>query len=333
MRGISLILSAVLMFAAYAADAATTRAIRSGTTAVERIASPSAGYTYNYMYPYLNNEMRTALNPGVTTSQSANPINTVVRTEQLSAPRRVVARSTTGAAPAAAARAATNTAIRANTTATAPAAAQNTNPNRRVVARAATNSTGARDTRGDYSYLERARENAAANMPTSTKVAVSSARCLADYIDCMDGYCKRENMAYNRCYCSSKLAQIDSQYKNQIDDLVTKLITVRNKGNWTRAEMDEYWMSVIGQYTGENSWANLESALDINWADLESRVRGQQAFTTGNDYCVRNLSNCYAMAGNMRDAYVSQINRDCQVYENSLQLLKNALESTIRTYE
>ena len=346
MKGICLIFSVIAMFIVHAADAASTRAMRSGTTAVERIASPTAGYNYNYMYPYLNNDMRVALNPGVTTSQSTSPINAVVRTEQLSAPRRVVARSTSNpttnvSAATAAARSAANNAAamaasaRAATTTgtgtTQTTAAPNTNTNRRVVARAAapqSTTTSVRTSRVDNS--------ASSNLigpVSSNRNVVSSSRCLADYTDCMDDYCKRENTRYNRCYCSSKLAQIDSQYKNQIDDLAKKLITVRNGNAWTDAEFNEYWMSVIGKYTGENSWVNLENALDINWADLESRVRGQQAFTTGHEYCARNLSNCFYMAGNLRDAYVSQIGRDCQAYEQTLQLMKNALESAIGNYE
>ena len=49
-------------------------------------------YNYNYMYPYLNNQMRTNLNPGTINSQSQNPINAVVKTQKLSGTRRVVPR-------------------------------------------------------------------------------------------------------------------------------------------------------------------------------------------------------------------------------------------------
>ncbi|MDW3024125.1 MAG: hypothetical protein R8N50_00330, partial [Alphaproteobacteria bacterium] len=34
----------------------------------------TTGYNYNYMYPYMNNQMRTNLNPGVTPSQNSNLI-------------------------------------------------------------------------------------------------------------------------------------------------------------------------------------------------------------------------------------------------------------------
>ena len=69
--------------------AITTR----NTGARAATASPAAAYNYNYMYPYLNNQMRTDLNPGVTPEQGSNPINVITKTEQLSAPRRVVSRT------------------------------------------------------------------------------------------------------------------------------------------------------------------------------------------------------------------------------------------------
>lgn len=93
--------------------------------------------------------------------------------------------------------------------------------------------------------------------------------------------------------------------------------------------MNEYWMSTIGKYTGDNSWTNLENALNIDWAGTESRVRGQQAFVTGHEYCAQHLRGCYYMATNLRDAYRSEIARDCNAYEQSLMRLKNAAESLI----
>lgn len=332
MRKASIIFIVCLIMPLHHVCGATTRAMRSGTTATERTANPMAGYNYNYMYPYMNNEMRTALNPGVTTSQSTSPINAVVRTEQLSAPRRVVARPTPN-----------NTARVANS---------NTS-NRRVVARSASNGGGrytqrttvtARDSgrdnaiytnaiRGDTTQLARARAAAMDTPMETTAEPVSSSRCLADYIDCMEGYCKRADAAYNRCYCSSKLAQIDSQYKDQIEKLLLQIVELRGTNTWTQSEMDEYWMSVVGKYSGQNSWANLDQALNIDWASTESRVRGAQAFTTGHEYCTQHLKACYYMATNMRDVYVSQISRDCQSYEQALQVIKNAAESIVETYK
>ena len=38
------------------------------------------------------------------------------------------------------------------------------------------------------------------------------------------------------------------------------------------------------------------------------------------------------MASNLRDAYKSEINRDCEVYEKSLQKIQDAAESVIESY-
>ncbi len=293
----------------------------------------TTGYNYNYMYPYMNNQMRTNLNPGVTTSQSTNPINTVVKTIPLSSPRRVVPRPTNNTA-----RAATVTSARRTTatpgnarvgTPVAPARATNTN--RRVVARSGlrTPATMRTSSRGDASYTARAATNAA-NYATTDTNRVSSARCLADYTECMNGYCERSKTPYNKCYCSSKLSQIDAQYQDTIDGLIKQILTLKNTNKWSNNDMNEYWMNTVGQYTGgENSWVNIENALNINWADLESRVRGQGAFNTGHEYCVQHLRNCSYMANNLRDAYRSEIARDCATYEESLQLLKSVAESII----
>ena len=150
----------------------------------------------------------------------------------------------------------------------------------------------------------------------------------------MNDYCERENTEYNRCYCSAKLAQIDAQYKTKIDQLIKEILTVQNENHWTDAEMNEYWMEMVGQYTGENSWENLEDALDFDWAGLtNSNVRGQQAFAMGHAYCVQHLRGCAYMQTNLRDAYRSEIARDCATYESSLQKLQNAAESLVESYK
>lgn len=97
--------------------------------------------------------------------------------------------------------------------------------------------------------------------------------------------------------------------------------------------MDEYWEDVVNQYTGTNSWANLEEALDIDWASTESTVRGQQAFAMGHQYCVQHLRGCAYMQTNLRDAYRSEIARDCAAYESSLQILENVAESVAQAYK
>lgn len=302
--------------------AITTR----NTGARAATASPNAAYNYNYMYPYLNNQMRTDLNPGVTPNQGSNPINVITKTEELSAPRRVVSRSAARSATPAA-RAGTTNSVR-----TAPVAGQNTNTTRRVVARSGTKTSTMRSSRGDASQTVNAAANATAAAALNTGTSLPSTRCLADYTECMNRYCQREKTAYNRCYCSSKLAQIDAQYQPAIDSLIKQILSLRSNNAWTDAEMNQYWMDTIGKYTGDNSWVNLDNALNINWAGTESRVRGQQAFATGHDYCVQHLRGCAYMASNMRDAYRSEISRDCATYESGLAKIKNAAESIVESY-
>lgn len=296
------------------ADAATRDAQLTNTT----------GYNYNYMYPYMNNQMRTNLNPGITPSQNSNLIDTVVKTTPLSTSRRVVPRA------AKTARVATNTAT------TARAGTPSAQSSRRVVARRGNlrgnetqtiinNSTN----RGiPTSYTN----STTTTTQTTTTERVSSTRCLSDYTECMNMYCQREDTKYNRCYCSAKLAQIDSEYQPAIDNLIKQILTLQSTNNWTEEEMNEYWMSTVGKYSNENSWTNLDNALNIDWSNMESRVRGQNAFATGHEYCVQHLRGCFYMAGNLRDAYRSEIARDCATYEQSLQKLKNAAESIVESY-
>lgn len=312
----------------------------SGAATVQSDATQTSAYNYNYMYPYMNNQMRTELNPGTTTSQNLNPINIAVRTENFGTTRRVVPRraANNGATNARGATGARAVASPAPTPARGAMPAASTTQSRRVVTRSATNGGGtyrratARSARGDASYLNQTAANTA-NATESTVQPVPSARCLADYTECMNGYCQRENAAYNRCYCSAKLAQIDSQYQTQIEDLIHQIIRLQNTNYWTDAEMNDYWMSVVGKYSGENSWVNLDNALNIDWASTESRVRGQQAFVTGHDYCVQHLRGCQYMAANMRDAYRSEISRDCTKYESALQTIKNVAESLVESYQ
>ncbi|MBR5153327.1 MAG: hypothetical protein IKW57_00840 [Alphaproteobacteria bacterium] len=299
----------------------------------------TTGYNYNYMYPYMNNSMRTNLNPGVTNGQSSNLIDTVVKTEKLpsTTQRRVVSR--------------TNTSRSARSATMAPKQTSTNQSQRRVVARtntvrSATTAGTARRGNGDRGYNVQtvinnsggdrsnptySTRSAATNLvSTQTSERISSVRCMTDYTECMDDYCKRENTKYNRCYCSSKLSQIDATYQPAIENLITQILTLQSENNWSDSEMDEYWMSTVGKYSGENSWTNLDSALDIDWSSMESRVRGQNAFNTGHEYCVQHLRGCFYMASNMRDAYRSEIARDCSTYESSLSRIKNAAESIIK---
>lgn len=286
--------------------------------------------SYAYMYPYLSNQMRTELNPGTSVNQVNNPVDVIVRTEKMSAPRRVVPRSR---------RATTQSSARVTPVAnTARAATNNGGANtsqRRVVARQSANSARvATNNGGARAAVKQIARTGGTLTTTTTNTGVSYNRCIADYTACMDGYCARENTAYNRCYCSAKLAQIDAQYQNKISDLVTQLIQMQSGTIpfWTAEEMNEYWMETIGNYVGTNSWLDLENALNIEWPSPEERMRGQQVFLTGHQYCSQHLRACAPMASNMRDAYRSQIGRDCATYEATLGKIQNAAETVIENY-
>lgn len=283
---------------------------------------------YANLYPYMTNKMRTALKPSDTTTtlSSTDFSSTINRT--INSPvtnRRVVARPATQKSSSSSSR---NSAPSVGRAAVKPT--KNTQ-SRRVVSRQSTaaNYNARGGSRLESSYIYQPNMGA---VETGTGESISSDRCLADYTQCMNEYCERENTEYNRCYCSSKLAQIDAKYQTEINSLIVQILELQGAGAYTAEEMNEYWTQTIGQYTGDNSWTNLENVLDINWTDTESRVRGQQAFLTGHEYCVQNLRGCYYMAANMRDAYRSQISRDCKSYETSLQNIKNVAESIIENY-
>lgn len=217
-----------------------------------------------------------------------------------------------------------------NNTTTARVAA-NTNSNPRVSDGRSVQTVSARQTPVANRNSNTVRT---ASSGSVTNERVSSQRCFADYKECMEMYCQREDTAYNRCYCSAKLSQIDSKYQKKIDDLIQQIIKLQyNNPDATSEEIKEYWDQTIGVYTHTNPWVDIENALNIEWPDSQSRIRGQQAFNTGHDYCVRNLRACYYMASNMRDAYKSEIARDCEAYEKTLQKIQNAAESVVESYK
>lgn len=319
-------------------------ALSYGTAFAATLAKPSdymSENAYNNLYPFMSNEMRTKLNPGVSPTLVNSSIDVLARPKITNATknRRVVPRR----------RPKVPVSVQ-NNNFTVPHSAQNfqnqnmpaysgdvsaknTSPRRVVprkrIARAATLPTSTNKVSRPVS----ATVTAGVSTPTVAGESMSSARCLADYTSCMNDYCEREDAPYNRCYCSAKLAQIDAEYQPEIDRLINQILTIKSSGNWTDEEMNEYWMERVGKYTGDNVWAKLDDALNIDWAATESRVRGQQAFIMGHEYCVQHLRACYYMAGNLRDAYRSEIARDCAAYENSLQRLKNAAESVIESFK
>jgi hypothetical protein len=149
----------------------------------------------------------------------------------------------------------------------------------------------------------------------------------------MNEYCKRDNTLYNRCYCSSRLAQIDANYKPALEDIERRLVIMQNGGGsgagMSDEELEEFWQNTFFQHTGENSMASLNDSLSINWPDPESNMRGQKAFAIGHEYCEQHLRGCFYMTTNLRDAYRSEIARDCTAYERYLNKLKLAGESVL----
>ncbi len=323
MKGFFKILFAVILCAPTVADAraVVSRAARATNT-------PTSGYTYNYMYPYLNNQMRTTLNPGNANAQSTSPINVVVKTTPLpdnNSTRRVIARSGRAATtPRQNSTYTQNPVIRSMPNMPAIPTNLNNNTNRRVSPRGSI----ARATRTDPNTAN----TGTINYSTSNSNFVSANRCMADYTECMNSYCVRADTEYNRCFCSSKLSQIESTYQPQIDSLIKQILRAKQTGDWTDAEMAEYWNDMIGQYVGENTWTKLDDALNIDWPSATDRMDGQNAYLTGHQYCVQHLRNCAYAVPNMRDVYRSEIARDCAAYEKSLDKLKTALETALNTY-
>ncbi len=262
--------------------------------------------SHDNVYPYVLNNTKTITNAknisDTTARRAVIPRSKAVRnvTTTTTQPRRVVQRS--------------NTTARVATSATP---VRNVNANRNVSARSASP----------------VRANTIINTTNyTTSERPSSQRCMADYKECMEGYCKREDTAYNRCYCSAKLAQIDAKYQNKIDELIQQIVRLQYSNSATSDEIKEYWDQTVGVYTGDNPWVNIDNALNIEWADTQSRIRGQNAFNTGHQYCTQHLRACYYMASNLRDAYKSEIARDCEAYEKSLQKIQDAAESVIEGY-
>ena len=300
--------------------------------AIIQAANPNNSYTYNYMYPYLNNQMRTTLKPADASSPSTSPINAVVRTEQLSTPRRVVARP--GAVRAATA--VSNSATSARRVGARPGSARAATPDVYRPTDYRDNVTyrdNAIDVAASRGQLTDEQRNATIQTTYPAPAAVSSARCLADYTECMNRYCERADTKYNRCYCSAKLSQIDAEYQPQIESLITQIVALQSGGNAIDTnELNEYWAEMIAKDTGSNSWQNIDDALNIDWASMENRLRGQNAFITGHEYCSQHLSGCFYMASNLRDVYRSAIATDCADYESGLERLKLVAESVIQNY-
>ena len=94
--------------------------------------------------------------------------------------------------------------------------------NRGVVARSGTRNNNLRSTNVRSTPVRRQATNT-----TTSSTNVSSQKCFANYKECMEMYCKREDTAYNRCYCSAKLAQIDSKYPPSFSPWIQTYIKIK----------------------------------------------------------------------------------------------------------
>jgi hypothetical protein len=306
-------------------------------------------YQYNMMEPYLNKTMRGKLKPKdseysvssnqamarTMTNSARTPLSNYARPTagDAKSARRVVARSASAPqaqAQARSARPVANGAGAANTANTARAAVAPAVSARRVVSR------------GRSASASTAREVGMTTTPgaaaatyvqaAQTTGDITMAQCLSGYSECMDNYCHRQNTKYDRCYCSAKLQQLDSEYKPAIDELIKKIAILKNGGEiadgMTQEEINEYWNGMFGA-TGSNSMEDLDNALNIDWAGTESSVRGQNAFVAGDNYCRQHLTGCFYMAENMKSMYRTTIGQDCKKYETNLKKLKYAAERAV----
>jgi len=367
MKKILLIFTVLFAMPAGAQTIATPRGTTNAALMGDIAPMPSDYMTpvaFNQMEPFLTNEMRERLRPPGTYrapdtsalwSQRIRDVNVAPASDfsrgRTDSPtfnanhptqRRVVARSATTptqiqnnvARAAAPSQMAMAPQIRGNTapggtpnvvarSATA-GPMQNTGQPRRVVARSGT--------RLDQSIHQQRNQNIVAQ--NQFVADMSGRQCLAAYTTCMDGYCRREGTPYNRCFCSPRLAQIDDRFQPAIHSALERIVALQSGGNipdgMTDKELEEFWkMTFAAGAWGGTALADLNAALNINWADMDSRVRGQNAFNVGHEFCVQQLQACFYMAGNLRDVYRSEISRDCAAYESHLNRLKNTAESAV----
>ena len=312
--------------------------------------------SFNMMEPFMNNTMRERLRP-TGTYRAPNPAASFARAgtgsgitpaasfvpaisgsgraannqhqpqaQNTAQPRRVIQRPNSGG------QAATTQARSAGLPTAAPNAARaagpatgggqrQTAPQRQVVPRATTSRGGP---------ISAERTQSTVYNPTSS---MSIEQCLAGYADCMDGYCARPNTAYNRCYCSTRLAQIDGTYRPAINDALRQIVILQSGGNpgaqITDAELETLWGETFAA-SGNNSMANLGATLSgINFSDFESRARGPNAFMAGHEYCMQHLPPCFYAAQNLLGIYRSTIAKDCAAYETQLRRTLTAAEAVL----
>lgn len=312
--------------------------------------------TYNTMQPFMNDTMRMALrSDGADNSPDQAGVFSRSAVGAGDTPVSQFVRQNSGTAKPNARRVVSRNAINTNTSAQP----------RAVVARGAVTARSGVALPQSQPFISNARASVSPTISLNRKVAprasrtsttsdsgrttstetlnvvaqdsVSASQCLADYKSCMDGYCQRKNTIYNRCYCGADLARIETTLRPQVEEVLRQLMIIKNGGipssGMTNAELEELWQDTFYQYTGTNDMASLNSAMNIEWPDEASNMRGQNAFAMGHEYCVQHLRGCFYMARNLRDSYRSDIARDCTSYETYLNKLKLAGEAVISHVE
>ncbi len=301
--------------------------------------------TYNTMRPFMNEKMQTSLyssnteytpdtssafaraatGSGNTSGAKLARSGTTSRTNSStsSGTRRVVARSGSTYSSSGTKR------VVARSGSTAKSATTHSSSARGIQNR----TVSARSSRGDTST-----RSSDTTITTVSDTSVSTSQCLADYRSCMDGYCERKNAAYNRCFCSDELANIDNTLRPEVENILQQIIVIKNGGSSstsiTDAELEDLWQDTFYEHTGTNDMASLNDALDIDWPDeTDDSLRGQNAFLIGHNYCVQHLKGCFYMVSNLRDSYKSEISRDCTSYKTYLTNLKTAGEAVISQAE
>ncbi|MCL2737364.1 MAG: hypothetical protein FWE17_00680, partial [Alphaproteobacteria bacterium] len=122
-----------------------------------------------------------------------------------------------------------------------------------------------------------------------------------------------------------------------IDAALRKVVILENGGslsdNLTDTELELMWNNTFaGVGHQSDSISNLNAALSgIDFADFESRVRGQNAFAAGHEFCIQHLPACFYAGTNMIGVYRSVIARDCNAYERRLRAVLTLAENTVAT--
>ncbi|MDR0449583.1 MAG: hypothetical protein LBG89_03975 [Rickettsiales bacterium] len=314
MRKILLILTAAFLPALALADYGNFMA---GYTQIMPFEATKADFVhsnnYEYMRPYMNPQMAAQLSPGNTAQ---------ARSAAAAAPRRMVPRSGAASAARSATAAPANTKQAGASRRVVPRQQNNTAVNKARAAQAKANTamTSARSGAvvGSAGIAPSGQVNSSRVIPASNLVETGSdtslTQCMSEYKKCMDSYCHRPNTKWDRCYCSPRMAQLDGQFQPKIEKAERLLVAL--------------------SISGKNAdYADLAAGIEFDWASAETRIQGQEAFTTAARVCNERLRPCFSVAGQLVNLYRSEMNKDCQRYEANLNIHLQLLEQEIAKFQ